>query len=166
MNEAFSDIFGEAVEAFALGDTDWLIGSQLGTDRSSHPRHGDPRPARLSGALRAILVRRSTLDVRNRDNGGVHINSGIINHAFYLLAEGLDGAIGLRDAERIFYRALAFHLVANSQFIDARLACLAAAAELFGADSRRRADRRRRSTRSRSSTAAARRRRRRSRRRR
>ena len=40
------------------------------------------------------------------DNGGVHINSTIIGHAFYLLAEGLNGAIGLRAAERIFYRAL------------------------------------------------------------
>lgn len=36
------------------------------------------------------------------------------------------------DAERIFYRALTVHLVQNSQFIDARLACERAARELFG----------------------------------
>jgi hypothetical protein len=70
------------------------------------------------------------------DHGGVHTNSGIVNHAFYLLAEGLNGAVGLRDAEKIFYRALAHHLVANSRFVDARLACIASAEELFGRNSR------------------------------
>lgn len=76
--------------------------------------------------------------LQNRDNGGVHINSSIINNAFYLLAEGLNGAIGIRDAERIFYRALTVHLTANSQFIDARLACLQSAEELFGPGSQQR----------------------------
>src|SRR5262249_56882622 len=70
-----------------------------------------------------------------RDNGGIHLNSTIISHAFYLLAEGLPGAVGTLDAERIFYRALTVHLVANSQFIDTRLACIQAAEELFGAGS-------------------------------
>jgi Zn-dependent metalloprotease len=44
------------------------------------------------------------------DNGGVHINSSIMNHAFYLLAEGGTNAesrvtvpgIGRRNAELIF----------------------------------------------------------------
>ena len=70
------------------------------------------------------------------DNGGVHLNMTIVAHAFYLLAEGLEGAIGIRDAERIFYRALAYHLVANSQLIDGRLACIASAEELFGEGSK------------------------------
>jgi hypothetical protein len=70
-----------------------------------------------------------------RDNGGVHINSSIINHTFYLLAEGLSGAIGLQDAGRIFFRALTMHLTANARFIDARLACIQSAEEIFGEDS-------------------------------
>lgn len=66
------------------------------------------------------------------DNGGVHINSGIINHAFYLLAEGMNGAIGMDAAEQIFYRTLVFHLTPRSQFIDARLALIQSATEIFG----------------------------------
>jgi hypothetical protein len=69
------------------------------------------------------------------DSGGVHTNSGIINKAFYNLVEGINGAIGERDAERIFYRALTTHLTQNSQFLDARLACIQAAKEIFGASS-------------------------------
>jgi Zn-dependent metalloprotease len=125
LNEALSDIFGESVEAFATGATDWLVGSQLTEpirDMADPTRFGDPATY-------------SNFIVTDLDHGGVHSNSGIINHAFYLLAEGLDDAIGLRDAERIFYQALAFHLVANSRFIDARLAAVSAARELFGEDS-------------------------------
>jgi Zn-dependent metalloprotease len=125
LNEAMSDIFGESVEAFADGETDWLIGSHLAKpvrDMSDPTRFGDP------GTYSDFVVTSS-------DHGGVHSNSGIINHAYYLLAEGLNGAIGIRDAERIFYRALAFHLVANSRFIDARLTAVTSARELFGENS-------------------------------
>lgn len=71
----------------------------------------------------------------NQDNGGVHINCTIISHAFYLLAEGMTGSIGNTDAAKIFYRAQTIHLLAGSQFIDARLACITSAEELFGAES-------------------------------
>jgi bacillolysin len=141
LNESFSDIFGAAAEAFVFGETDWLHGSQLSApDRSlADPGSiaicaGCPGyPARMSEFLGADDT---TLDrFVDRDQGGVHINSSIPNHAFYLLAEGLDGAIGIGKAEQIFYRALSQHLMANSQFVDARLACVAAAREIFGAGS-------------------------------
>src|SRR5262249_9346789 len=70
------------------------------------------------------------------DWGGVHVNSTIISHAFYLLAEGLDGAIGLRSAASIIYRFQTQHLFAQSPFIDFRLGCISSAAELFGKDNR------------------------------
>ena len=41
----------------------------------------------------------------------------------------------MRDAERIFYRALTVHLAPKSQFVDARLAAIASAEELFGTGS-------------------------------
>lgn len=53
-----------------------------------------------------------------------------------MLATGLNGAVGLRHAERIFSRALTVHLVRNSRFIDARLACIQSAEDLFGSGSR------------------------------
>jgi bacillolysin len=137
LNEAFSDIFGEMVEARALGQNDWLVGSQLAAPLRNMrnpgaltiPGLGRPYPSRMSEFVELP-------NTRDTDNGGVHFNSSIINHAFYLLAEGLEGALGLRDAERIFYRCLTFHLQAQSRFIDCRLGCIAAAEALFGAGSR------------------------------
>ena len=80
------------------------------------------------------------------DNGGVHWNSGIPNHAFYLAIEGGThrasrltvqgvGAANREQIERIFYRALTVHLFAIATFQDARAATLLAAVELYGADS-------------------------------
>ena len=69
------------------------------------------------------------------DSGGVHINSAIINQAYFQLVQGIPGALGLRDSERIFYRALTLHLTKNGQFLDARLAAIQSADEIFGAGS-------------------------------
>jgi Zn-dependent metalloprotease len=142
LNEAFSDIFGEMVEARTRGTPDFVKGADLGQPFQNYadpgsleifPGAGRGSPSRLSELLRPDDPFLNNF--QGRDNGGVHINSAIINHAYYLLAEGLAGSIGLRDAERIFYRTLTVHLVANSQFIDARIGALTSAAELFGADS-------------------------------
>ena len=139
LNEAFADIFGEMVEARTRGRPDWITGRDLGRLVSSDgPNLGRPvRNMKDPGAFLTHLGRRYPKDMDEffdirENNGGVHINSTIISHAFYKLAAGLDGAIGLRDAERIFYRALTVYLVQNSQFIDARLACIEAANDLFG----------------------------------
>lgn len=60
------------------------------------------------------------------DNGGVHINSGIHNKAFYELAQ----LIGRADAVRVMYRAFTTYLVPGSQFVDARNAAFQSAADL------------------------------------
>ena len=131
LNEAFADIFGEMIEARTTGRPDWLVGGELG-----RPLRNMADPAALTfGGSRRYPTRMSEFIYTQEDEGGVHVNSSIPNRAFYLLAAGLDGAIGLRDAERIFYRALTVHLVQNSQFVDARLACIQAAEELFGPES-------------------------------
>ncbi|MCZ6854986.1 MAG: M4 family metallopeptidase, partial [Gammaproteobacteria bacterium] len=131
LNEAFADIFGEMVEARTDGAPDWIIGSRLNqsirsiSDPSSFSCLGAPCPQRMSEYF-----------VTGLDNGGVHINSGIVNRAFFLLAEGLaPGAIGISDAEQIFYRTLTTKLSPLSEFIDARLAAIQSAEELFGAGS-------------------------------
>lgn len=126
LNESFSDIFGEMVEARTFGRTDWIMGSSMPSSLYRNLR--DPN---ASGDPKNMSQFRHT----NEDNGGVHINMTIVAHAYYLLAEGLDGGIGIHDAEKIFYRALTTHLVRNSQFIDARLATIRAADELFGQNS-------------------------------
>lgn len=139
LNEAFADIFGEMVEAWNRnGRPDWLKGQELGfpfvIQNYANPGAAEFAPGRKNPAKMSEFVP-PTDPIARRDAGGVHINSSIINHGFYLLAEGLPGAVGLRDAERIFYRALTLHLQKQSQFIDARHACLAAAEALFGEDS-------------------------------
>lgn len=106
LNEAFSDIFGQAVEARVEGQADWLVGDGLGSPlrdmrnpRSLNVVPGRPYPSRMSeivGPGDPLLDR-----LPGRDNGGVHVNSSIVNRAFYLLAEGLPGAIGMEDAARI-----------------------------------------------------------------
>jgi Zn-dependent metalloprotease len=142
MNEAFSDVLGESTEAFHRGQPDWLWASQLNPVRqtrsfknpsSKEIRSGRPYPAKMS---QFITANDPVLDgFTGRDNGGVHFNSSIINFAYYQLAEGLPGAVGLAKAERIFYRALTTKLQRQSQFIDGRLACVQSAVEIFGAGS-------------------------------
>lgn len=132
LNEAFSDIFGEMVEARTRGN-DWVLGTGLPLDSQRSLR--DPSSLFIPGLNRPYPSKMSDFIITSQDNGGVHLNSGIINHAFYLLAEGLSNAIGIAEAERIFYRALTVHLVRNSQFIDARLATITSADELFGQNS-------------------------------
>ena len=95
------------------------------------------------------------------DNGGVHTNSGIPNHAYYLLVNGGKNAgcaivadhphtddcsvnvsppgIGLADAEQIFYLAFTA-LPSNATMSNARDATVAMACMLFGEDGLRDGD--------------------------
>jgi Zn-dependent metalloprotease len=68
------------------------------------------------------------------DNGGVHINSGIPNHAFYIVATELGGHAWER-AGKIWYVALKDKLSANSNFQNCAALTYQAAGELFGAGS-------------------------------
>jgi hypothetical protein len=122
MNESFSDIFGEMVENYVTGSNDWRVGTQISAAiRNMANPHEFHDPAKMSEYV-------DTTD----DHGGVHTNSGIFNYAYYQLVAGLPNAIGPRDAERIYYRALTVHLTKTSQFLDGRLACIQSAEELFG----------------------------------
>ena len=80
------------------------------------------------------------------DNGGVHINSNIVNHAFYLMVAGETNrtsgitvaGLGMDQIDRIesiFYRGFMFYLVPSSDFSDAREATIRAAQEIYGAGS-------------------------------
>lgn len=114
LSESLSDVFGALVEQYQNGQTaaqaSWLIGTGLFTARVNgvalrsmkapgtaydDPVLGkDPQPDAMSGYVR-------TRD----DNGGVHINSGIPNRAFYLVATSLGGNAWER-AGQIWYDAL------------------------------------------------------------
>ncbi|MDT8324156.1 MAG: M4 family metallopeptidase [Bacteroidota bacterium] len=131
LNEAFSDIFAAMVDR-----DDWLLGEDVTRVSNDFPTGAmrdmrDPHNGSSTGAA-AWQPRHMDEYVslpESVDNGGVHVNSGIINHAAYLLSEN----IGRDKAERIFYDALSTKLTRQSQFIDFRLAIIRSAQELYGA---------------------------------
>ena len=65
------------------------------------------------------------------DNGGVHINSGIPNRAFYLTATGL-GGYAWSVAGRVWYRVLTAKLSPRSGFQAFANATVSSAGELYG----------------------------------
>jgi len=143
LNESFSDVFGSLVKQRSLGQTadaaDWLIGEGLftaavhGTAFRSMAAPGtayddpvigkDPQPADMAHYV-------ETAD----DNGGVHINSGIPNRAFYLAATAIGGYAWER-AGQVWYVTLRDRLRPDSDFRAAATLTIAAAGELFGAGS-------------------------------
>jgi len=129
LNEAFSDIFGEMVEAHVTGAAtpDWLVGSP---PAFSAPLRNMQNPGSLSTSFGPFPSKYSQRIETSQDNGGVHLNSSIINHAYFQLVQGLPNAIGRLKAQAIFYRALTTHLTASSNFVDARLAAVQSAQEL------------------------------------
>jgi Zn-dependent metalloprotease len=86
----------------------------------------DPQPKNMDNYL-------DLPDTRPGDNGGVHINSGIPNHAFFLVATKIGGH-SWEQAGHIWYTALQ-QLSAQSQFQDCANITAQVAASLFGTNS-------------------------------
>ena len=151
LNEAFSDIMGMGVEWYFESPgrgrqrADWVGAEDLFINFGPYIRSyenpqaaGDPDHY----SIRCL----PPVCTEDYDNGGVHINSGIINQAFYLMVQGGTnrssgitvrgvGTAQMDRIEKIFYRAFAFYLVPSSNFHDAREATLRAAVDLYGAGS-------------------------------
>ncbi|MGG5506377.1 MULTISPECIES: M4 family metallopeptidase [unclassified Myroides] len=161
LNEGFADIFGTSIEHFATDDADWLIGDgivnftgysymrNMQNPKNNHPASRQPN----------TYLGENWADTRAGawDNGGVHVNSGVMNYWYYLLAEGGSGmtdpifneqnevvtpakdyivsGIGIQKAEKIAYHTLMSQLGSNSQYADAVAGTLTAATDLFGEDS-------------------------------
>jgi len=119
MNEATSDIFGACVDARVksqdAGQFNWLIGEDVmgpglygeairsmaypGTAYDNPTLGTDPQPATMAGYV---------------PGGDPHVNSGIVNRWFYLMATDL----GMDNAAKIWYATLQ-NMVPTSQFADA-----------------------------------------------
>ena len=132
LNESFADVF-----AVLIDRDDWTIGEDVvkpayfpsGALRSvANPNQGGPTDDANGYQPRTMAQYDNTTD----DNGGVHINSGIPNYAFYLFASS--GSVGKDKAEKVYYRALTTYLVRTSTFLDLRLAIIKATGDLFGAN--------------------------------
>lgn len=116
LNEHFSDVFGSLIKQYyssqTAADADWLIGQGIFLNEKAPALRSmkapgtaydwpevigsDPQPADMDGYRELPM---------NRDNGGVHIYSGIPNRAFYLVAVGFDGN-AWEKAGRIWYNTL------------------------------------------------------------
>jgi Zn-dependent metalloprotease len=145
LNESISDVFGALTEQYSLGQTaeqaSWLIGAGIFTDAvqgvalRSMKAPGtaydddvlgkDPQPDHMRDYV-------ETSD----DNGGVHINSGIPNRAFYLVASALGGN-AWEHAGVVWYRTLTGgSLSASADFAAFARATLAVAQAEYGEDSK------------------------------
>ncbi|MGB6152469.1 MAG: M4 family metallopeptidase [Pricia sp.] len=133
INESFADIFGTMIDR-----DDWLLAEDIvntnvytsGAMRSMQDPHNG------GNALGDIGWQPNNVSEQysgSQDNGGVHINSGIANYAFYLFATA--SAVGKDKAEQVYYRALTTYLTASSQFVDLRLAVLQSASDIHGENS-------------------------------
>ncbi len=140
LNESFSDIFGTAIEFFAGPENaDWDIGEDFHTSETGSFRSmSDPKSKGDPDTYGGINFYTGDLD-----NGGVHWNSGIQNHWFYLLTEGGTGendlddiytveGIGMQNASKIAFRNLQYYLTVTSQYADAYAGARWAAEDLYG----------------------------------
>jgi Zn-dependent metalloprotease len=150
LNESFSDIFGAMVELFADGGSPtantWKIGEDAytpGTPGDALRRMDDPNAVGDPDHYSLRLYPGTCTPSSANDNCGVHTNSSISNHAYFLLVAGgtnrVSGVnvtgIGASDAQRIFYRALTVYMTSSTNFAGARTATLNAATDLFGSAS-------------------------------
>ncbi|HRI03503.1 MAG TPA: M4 family metallopeptidase [Pyrinomonadaceae bacterium] len=150
LNESWSDIMGSMVELYADGGTvsgdTWKIGEDAytpGTAGDALRRMDNPNAVGDPDHYTLRLYQGSCTASNANDQCGVHTNSSISNHAFYLIANGgtnrVSGVavtgIGGTDAAKIFYRALTTYMTASTNFAGARTATLSAATDLFGASS-------------------------------
>lgn len=137
LNEAFSDIFGETVDLTNSGGTDTpAVRWQMGEDV---PGFGAIRNMLNPGAFgHPGRVTDANFSCSPTDNGGVHTNSGVLNHFYALLVDGgtYNGysvtGIGLTKAGRIAYRALTTYLLSGSNFADAANALRQSCADQVG----------------------------------
>jgi len=123
----------------SAANADWIIGEGLftanvngigirslkapGTAYDDPVLGKDPQPAHMKDYVNTI-----------EDNGGVHINSGIPNRAFYATAVEL-GGFAWEKAGQIWYKTLTDKLAERSNFQDAANLTFETAGELFGAGS-------------------------------
>jgi Zn-dependent metalloprotease len=143
INESMSDVFGSLVKQRVLNQTaaeaDWIIGAGLftpnvngvgirsmkapGTAYDDPVLRKDPQPGHMRDYVET-----------SADNGGVHINSGIPNRAFYVTAVTL-GGFAWERAGKIWYVTLRDKLRVNSNFNDLARLTFETAGQLYGVGS-------------------------------
>lgn len=143
LNEHIADVFGCLTEQYkkklSASEADWLVGKEIlapginGKALRSMKEPGeayndpllgkDPQPRHMDKFVRTT-----------RDNGGVHINSGIPNHAFYKIATSLGGNAWEKPG-KIWYESLQQLKDPDATFAKWATLTTKVAGDLFGAGS-------------------------------
>lgn len=149
MNEGFSDIWGACVEYFAAPTkSTWLLGEDI-ERRAGRPAlrsMSDPKslsqPDTYGGTY---WINPNCTPTQANDYCGVHTNSGVLNHWFYILAVGESGTndigsvynvtgITIDKAAKIAYRLESVYLSSNSTYANARTFGIQSAIDIYGAN--------------------------------
>ena len=150
LNEGMSDIIAAVCEAWKDGSVSaqtWLVGEDVYTPNTADDAlrymhnptlDSDMYPPALGGS-RDFYADRYT---GSEDRGGVHLNSGIANLAFYLNVAGGKHprnrttfevpVIGMEKASKVYFRALTMgYFTAGTTFAQARTELEEVAGELY-----------------------------------
>lgn len=150
LNEAFSDIMGQALEYYAKPeDFNWKMGNEFEDDNSGIRDMENPKdhfqPDTYEGEF-WITADESCQPSQQNDRCGVHINSGVANYWYYLLCEGGTGindnednyqvdSIGLVKATQVAYRTFTNYLSEFDGYHETVQFSLQACIDIFGKDS-------------------------------
>ena len=146
VNEGFSDIWGAAVEYFIDPTKQtWIVGEDISLTSGGLRSMSNPLTTSVLSPCPANY-RGQRWNFGTTDNGGVHTNSGVLNHWFYILSVGKTGineqqqayavtGITIDKAARIAYRAERLYLTPNSDYRSTRVFTIQAATDLYGANS-------------------------------
>jgi bacillolysin len=130
LNESYSDVMAAMVDTgdWTIGEDSWTPGAPGDALRDLADPGAGGQPAVMADYVHTVY-----------DNGGVHINSGIPNHAAYLLAADPDYGIDRAATQGIYFRALSTYLTPTADFVANLNALLQAAEDIHGAGSAERA---------------------------
>ena len=152
MNESFSDVWGETVDlineyedddedlslrTFCGSSDRWIIAEDASSLNGGNGIRDMWVPTCYGNPGKVTDIQYYCGD---GDSGGVHLNSGVPNHAYALLVDGggyngyTFSGLGLTKAAHIFWRAQSEYLTATSDFYNLADALEAACADLIGVD--------------------------------
>ena len=153
INEGLSDIWGSVVEnAFAPTKQNFLIGEDITKVSPYYLRSMSNPKSGLNGQPDTYLgtywkaATSSCTPSQSNDQCGVHYNSGVLNHFFYILTQGKTGTndkgnsysvtgIGFAKSAKIIYRMETSYLSSNSTYANVLTYAIQSAKDLYGADS-------------------------------
>ncbi|KEI99384.1 peptidase M4 [Clostridium botulinum A2B3 87] len=132
LNESFSDIMGVAIKGknFKIGEDSWTPDIEGDAIRDMQDPSKGYQPAHMKDYR--------SMDIRY-DNGGVHVNSGIINHAAYLIADEVE-KLGVENSKdimaKLFYTANCYEWDETTNFSKCRNDLIKVTKDLYGENSK------------------------------